>query len=183
MFSSLASTLLYGVLPSTKYVRRYHSPSIKRMIQERAQHIETLEAQSDAAFTAFLAEIADVHYGALRDAIQKLATADCLLALAQLSLQPGYAKPEFSDEDIFQVIGGRHPMLEQLRSDPYVPNDMTMGGDEPRSKVITGKRSTSAHSGYSSYDMYRPKHGRKIVLRPDACSMCDYGPNRCVRAC
>jgi DNA mismatch repair protein MSH3 len=161
MFGPLPSTLLYGALPSTKYVRRYHSPSIKRMIQERAQHIETLEAQSDAAFIAFLAEIADVHYGALRDAIQKLATADCLLALAQLSLQPGYVKPEFSDEDIFQVIGGRHPMLEQLRSDPYVPNDMTMGGDEPRSKVITGERPTSACGGIHLTTCAGPNMGGK----------------------
>lgn len=29
---------------------------------------------------------------------------------------------------------GRHPMVEALRSDPFVPNSIMMGNDEPRSK-------------------------------------------------
>jgi DNA mismatch repair ATPase MutS len=137
------------IIDSTKHVRRYHTPYIKKKIQERAQHMERLDAEADTAYKAFLTEIADVHYGALRDAIQKLATADCLLALAQLALQPGYVKPQFCDEDVFEVIGGRHPMLEQLRSDPYVPNDLTMGDTQPRSKVITGTSVSSLSDSVS----------------------------------
>jgi hypothetical protein len=52
--------------------------------------------------------------------------------------QPGYAKPEFTDEEVFAVVGGRHPMLEALRADPFVPNDARLGASAPRSKVITG---------------------------------------------
>lgn len=34
--------------------------------------------------------------------------------------------------------GGRHPMVEALRVDPFVPISCTLGGGEPRTKIITG---------------------------------------------
>jgi DNA mismatch repair protein MSH3 len=102
--------------------------------------METLAAAAESAYHTFLTEIADVHYAALRDGINKLAVADCLVSLAQVSLQPGYVSPIFCDttEDIFEVVGGRHPMLEAVHSDPHVPNDACLGGASPRSKIITG---------------------------------------------
>lgn len=39
----------------------------------------------------------------------------------------GYVKPEFVDHDIIDIVGGRHPMVEALRSDPFVPNDIFLG--------------------------------------------------------
>src|ERR1700729_251884 len=32
---------------------------------------------------------------------------------------------------------GRHPMVEALRSDPFVPNSVSLGNMEPRSKGFT----------------------------------------------
>ena len=29
-------------------------------------------------------------------------------------------------------------MIEAMRSDPFIPNTVTMGADKPRSKIITG---------------------------------------------
>lgn len=78
------------------------------------------------------------HYAVLRDAINKLAVADCLLSLAQVALQEGYVRPQFVDEDVLEIIEGRHPMVEVLRSDPYIPNTIKMGDNTPRNKIITG---------------------------------------------
>ena len=39
---------------------------------------------------------------------------------------------------MIEIIDGRHPMVEALSSDPYVPNSITMGHGEARSKIITG---------------------------------------------
>ena len=77
-------------------------------------------------------------YALLRDAVNKLATADCLLSLAQVALQDNYVRPEFTDDNMIEIIDGRHPMVEALSSDPYVPNSITMGDGEARSKIITG---------------------------------------------
>ena len=98
------------------------------------------------AFLSFLEEITEKHYALLRDAVNKLAVADCLFSLAQVASQEGYCKPEFverakedrEEEDVLEIENGRHPMIEAIRTDPFVPNSLEMGGDESRHKVITG---------------------------------------------
>lgn len=36
-------------------------------------------------------------------------------------------------------------MVEELRADPFVPNDVNLGGEEPKSMVITGTLSSTQH--------------------------------------
>jgi DNA mismatch repair protein MSH3 len=58
--------------------------------------------------------------------VQNLAVLDCLLSLAAVALLPGYTKPEFVDDGGIEVIGARHPMVEQILVDSYVPNDIEL---------------------------------------------------------
>jgi dsDNA-specific endonuclease/ATPase MutS2 len=67
-----------------------------------------------------------------------LAAADCLQSLALVALQANYVRPSFTDDDALEVVDGRHPMVEALTSDPFVPNTIQMGGGQPRSKILTG---------------------------------------------
>jgi DNA mismatch repair protein MSH3 len=107
-------------------------------VQERDQYQESLDAEAQRSFLHFLDEIAQNHYGVMRDAVDKLAMADCLFSLALVSLQGNYVRPEFTDEDVLEIDEGRHPMVEALSSDPFVPVSVKIGAEEPRSKVITG---------------------------------------------
>ncbi|TKA74788.1 hypothetical protein B0A49_01868, partial [Cryomyces minteri] len=76
-----------------------------------------------------------------------LATLDCLLSLAEVAGQPGYVKPTFMDDIGVEVEQGRHPMVEQLLLDTYVPNDIKLSSDETRALLITGPNM----GGKSSY--------------------------------
>ncbi|KAI0781314.1 muts domain V-domain-containing protein [Trametes elegans] len=135
-------------LSSTKYARRFHTPEVRAKLQERAQYKEALAAEAHKAYLSFLAETTDKYYALLRDAVNKLAVADCLFSLAQVAAQEGYVRPEFVDrkegkgdatgEDVLEIIEGRHPMIEALRTDPFVPNSLSMGGGQARHKIITG---------------------------------------------
>ncbi|KAG6331292.1 hypothetical protein ID866_7797 [Astraeus odoratus] len=125
-------------LVSTKHMRRYYPPTVKKLLQERAQHQELLAAEANKAYRSFLNEIVQSYYPVLRDAVSKLAIADCLCSLAQVALQDGYVRPEITSGDVLEVFDGRHPMVEVLRSDPFVPNSIAMSGDSPRSAIITG---------------------------------------------
>jgi DNA mismatch repair protein MSH3 len=58
--------------------------------------------------------------------VQNLAVLDCLLSLAAVALLPGYTKPEFVDDGGIEVIAARHPMVEQILVDSYVPNDIQL---------------------------------------------------------
>ncbi|KAI0648249.1 muts domain V-domain-containing protein [Trametes meyenii] len=138
----------WTLLSSTKYARKYHTPQVRTKMQERAQYKEALAAEAHKAFLSFLAEITDKYYALLRDAVNKLAVADCLFSLAQVAAQEGYCRPEFVESsdgeaasgagDILEIVEGRHPMIEALRTDPFVPNSLIMGGHETRHKIITG---------------------------------------------
>ena len=81
----------------------------------------------------------------LRDAVNKLAVADCLFSLAGVAAQEGYCRPEFGERkdgeegDILEIVNGRHPMIEALRTDPFVPNSLEMGGDETRRLVKSAR--------------------------------------------
>lgn len=123
---------------STKYLRRFRPPVVKDKLDRRAQYNEALAAEAHKAYLSFLEEITQNHYAQLRDVVNKLAVADCLCSLALVAMQEGYSKPEFTSEDTLEIVDGRHPMIEALRSDPFVPNTVIMGGDKPTSKIITG---------------------------------------------
>ncbi|KAI9456446.1 DNA mismatch repair protein MSH3 [Russula earlei] len=124
---------------STKKVRRYYTPVVKEKLALREQLREMREAAANKAFLSFLEDLAHSQYAILRDAVNKLATIDCLLSLALVAMRNDYVKPHFTtEEDVLEIVDGRHPMVETLRVDPFVPNSVALGGGEPRSKVITG---------------------------------------------
>lgn len=112
---------------------------MRELVDQKAQLQEALAIESNRIYQLFLQKIASKHYAIFRDAVNKLAVADCLLSLALVALQPGYVRPKLSEEgDVLEIIDGRHPMVEALRDEPFVPNTVIMGDKEPRSKIITG---------------------------------------------
>jgi DNA mismatch repair protein MSH3 len=130
----------------TKRVSRFHTPEVVQMIRERDQQKEALAAACDQAYTALLADIA-AQYQSFRDCVQSLATLDCLLSLATIAQQPGYVKPEYTDEAGLHIEQGRHPMVEQLLTNTYVPNDTNLHHDNTRALLVTGPNM----GGKSSY--------------------------------
>jgi DNA mismatch repair protein MSH3 len=133
-------------ISATKAVARFHTPEVKRMLQLRDQYKESLAAACDKAFMEFLDEIS-AKYQELRDCIQSLATLDALFSLATLASQPGYVKPTFTDNIELSINSGRHPMVEQLLLDSYVPNDVNLLHDKTRALLVTGPNM----GGKSSY--------------------------------
>lgn len=138
----------WAKISGTKKVSRFHTPEVVKLIRERDRSKEALANACDAAFAELLTEIG-AKYQTFRDCIQSLATLDCLLSLADIASQPGYTKPEFitdSNEVRIEVKEGRHPMVEQLLLDSYVPNDIELSSKE-RALLITGPNM----GGKSSY--------------------------------
>ncbi|KAI9751569.1 MAG: Mismatch repair protein msh3 [Chaenotheca gracillima] len=136
----------WAKISGTKKVSRFHPPEVVRLIRERDQHKEALAAACDDAFADLLTSIA-AKYQPFRDAVQALATLDCFLSLVALAEQPGFVKPEYTDETCIYVQQGRHPMVEQLLLDSYVANDIDLSSDQTRALLITGPNM----GGKSSY--------------------------------
>ena len=136
----------WAKISGTKKFSRFHTPEVVRLIRERDQHKEALAASCDVAFAGLLADISS-KYQSFRDSIQALATLDCLLSLATIASQPGYIKPEYVEETCISVEQGRHPMVEQLLLDAYVPNNTDLASNRTRALLVTGPNM----GGKSSY--------------------------------
>ena len=63
-----------------------------------------------------------------------LAGLDVASALAELAQEQGYVRPQVDDSRAFNIVAGRHPVVEQaLRkqaANPFVANDCSIGGEE-----------------------------------------------------
>ncbi|MCJ1431821.1 Mismatch repair protein msh3 [Xylographa pallens] len=136
----------WAKISGTKKLSRFHTPEVVRLIRERDQHKEALAAACDVAFATLLSDISS-KYQAFRDCVQALAVLDCLLSLSTVANQPGYVKPQYTDEVCITVEQGRHPMVEQLLLDSYVPNDTNLASNRTRALLITGPNM----GGKSSY--------------------------------
>ena len=66
-----------------------------------------------------------------------LALADVLASLAERAVSLRYVQPELSDEPGLRITAGRHPVVERVLDDPFVPNDLELT-DARRMLVITG---------------------------------------------
>ncbi len=133
-------------ISGTKKLSRFHPPEVVKLVRERDQHKESLAAACDTAFQALLADIS-TKYANFRDAILSLATLDCLMSLATIAQQPGYTRPTFVINTQIEITGARHPMIEQLLLDAYVPNDVSLRQDQTLALLVTGPNM----GGKSSY--------------------------------
>ena len=73
--------------------------------------------------------------------MQQLATAlgiiDANYALAVISSNHGYVRPQFSAEGIMDVKNGRHPILDSFKDMKYIANDIYMD-ENITTLIITG---------------------------------------------
>jgi len=73
----------------------------------------------------------------LRQTAHALAQLDVLVNLAHLASERGYVRPTFTDAVGITMHAGRHPVVEQLISEPFVANDLDLNADR-RMLIITG---------------------------------------------
>ena len=74
---------------------------------------------------------------ALQACSDALATLDVLQSLAERAGTLHYTRPTLRDEPGIAITRGRHPVVEQFISEPFVANDTVLNG-ERRSQIITG---------------------------------------------
>ncbi len=73
----------------------------------------------------------------LRDAANAIAELDVLASLADRASALDWCRPELSEDDGIAIERGRHPVIEQIRDEPFEPNDLQLS-DHRRMLIITG---------------------------------------------
>jgi DNA mismatch repair protein MutS len=64
---------------------------------------------------------------------------DALAALAQTAQLNNYTCPEVHDDEVIDIVDGRHPVIEQtVKDEDFVPNDIHLDDKEHQFLIITG---------------------------------------------
>ncbi|GAA6062466.1 hypothetical protein JCM10212_005369 [Sporobolomyces blumeae] len=122
----------------TKAYYRFRSPALQRKMQELEQARERLAAAANAAYLSFLQEVAS-HYAAFRRVISALSTLDCLFSLSMVALSFNYVRPTIVDEPgTLDIVNGRHPIIEQVSHEPFVPNSLEFREGKRQQMILTG---------------------------------------------
>jgi DNA mismatch repair protein MutS len=67
-----------------------------------------------------------------------VARLDVSTALAEVAIRYRYARPGLTEENVLEIVEGRHPVVEQgMIEEPFVPNDLQFDTDT-RILIITG---------------------------------------------
>ncbi len=127
---------------------RYITPELKEYEEKVLNADEKILAIETRLFNE-LREYASQFAGIIQSNAQQIATLDCLISLAQVSVENKYTLPEVNDTDELIIEEGRHPVIEQLLpvGEQYIPNSVHLDTKEDQILIITGPNM----SGKSSY--------------------------------
>ena len=116
---------------------RYITPELKEyeaLVLNAEEQIHEIEGR---VFTQVCEELVQGSQDMLETA-RGLAELDAFLSLAETAAINGYKRPEVVTEKCLEIMDGRHPVVEKLRtSERFVPNDALMAEDEII-RIITG---------------------------------------------
>jgi len=119
-----------------KGVERYVTPELKAFEDKVLSARERALAREKALYDALLDELT-THLPSLQTCAGALAELDVLANLAERADTLNFSAPELSATPGLHIVGGRHPVVEQVLDAPFVPNDLYLDEDR-RMLVITG---------------------------------------------
>jgi len=128
----------------TEYIRRQTLKNAERFITPELKTFEdkALSAKSralareKALYDELLERIAE-DLPALQDSARALAEIDVLSNFAERAQTLRFARPELTETPGIEIQQGRHPVVEALLDDPFVPNDLHLDAKR-RMLIITG---------------------------------------------
>ena len=128
-----------------EYIRKQTLVNAERYITPELKEYETLvlnaEEQIHEIENRIFNQVCDELAQGARELIETakgLAELDAYISLAEAAALNGYHRPEVVEEKRLEIINGRHPVVEKLRtSERFVPNDAVLEESEII-RVITG---------------------------------------------
>ena len=129
-----------------EYQRKQTLANCERYITEELKELEekllTAAERSLKTEQRLFSELKDAlagHIEELKTAAETLASLDALVSLAQTAKKNNYVRPEIVEAGKpLDIVAGRHPVVECVSEEQFVPNDCYMDAGENRTLIITG---------------------------------------------
>ena len=113
------------------YLRKQTTANAERYITADLKEHESRVLGAEEKATALEADLfarlrtrVAEHRRALLQTARALAELDTLASLAEVAARRGYVRPEIVPEDVLEIEGGRHPVVEASSPHGFVPNDV-----------------------------------------------------------
>jgi len=128
----------------TEYIRRQTLKNAERFITPELKEFEDKAlssksralAREKALYDALLEKLND-QLAALQDTAAAVSEVDVLANLAERADSLSLCQPEFCPEQVFEVVQGRHLVVEQVLDEPFIANDALLNSNR-RMLLITG---------------------------------------------
>jgi len=124
------------------YIRKQTTANAERYITAELKDHESLVLGAEEKATTLETDLFNrlrlrvaEHAKSLLQTARALAEIDTLACLAEVASRRGYVKPEVVEEDMLEVVGGRHPVVE-ASSSGFVPNDTELGVGQVPTRVV-----------------------------------------------
>jgi DNA mismatch repair protein MutS len=116
---------------------RFITPALKAYEEKVLGADERILERELALFTALLAQVSAAA-PRVQESARALATLDVLAALGEVATLHDYTKPLITDDGEFAVVDARHPVVERVGGEPFVPNDLSLNGTTRQLVILTG---------------------------------------------
>ncbi len=120
-----------------KNAERYITDDLKRYEGEVLTAGDRAKRMETQLFEQVRAQLA-LHVPRFQQAANAIATLDVLAGLAQLALDRCYHRPTITQDNVLEIIDGKHPVLAAQLGNDFVPNDIRMTDKDERLLMITG---------------------------------------------
>lgn len=119
-----------------KNAERYITPELKAF-EDKALSAKSRALAREKALYEELLDLLNEHLLPLQDSATAVAELDVITTLAERADSLAFTRPTLTTEMGIHILGGRHPVVEQVSSVPFVPNDLILD-DARRMLIITG---------------------------------------------
>jgi DNA mismatch repair protein MutS len=127
------------------YVRKQTLTNGERFVIPELKELEIAIASAESrqlrleeALYANLVEAVAERVEALLASADAISELDVACGLAHVAGERGYVRPSFVERSTLDVVDGRHPVIEMLAGDTFVPNDAHLAEESSRFILLTG---------------------------------------------
>ena len=116
---------------------RYVTPELKE-IEEKVLGAQDKSIQLEYELFCDMRDRVAKAHSRVQTSAQVIGILDCLVSLANVAMRNNYCKPAVNTSGEIIVRDGRHPVVEQVSKELFVPNDTFLDEQENRLAIITG---------------------------------------------
>lgn len=119
-----------------KNAERYITPELKAFEDKALSAKSRALAREKGLYDELIDTVAEQLFP-LQESFTAVAELDVLANLAERADSLALSRPELSDEPGLHITAGRHPVVEQVLDDTFIPNDLVLDSHR-RMLIITG---------------------------------------------